>query len=114
MLSWYEIVITKWDNQGKNIIIIYFMVKLKFLRIFINVTIENKILYNLDDMIIYLFFWKEIPFFLNKRRRESKNSDNQVKDPSKSQTFHSKYSGKGKKYADLKGNISIKCLNKLF
>lgn len=89
------------------------MVKLKFLRIFINVTIENKILYNLEDMIIY-FFFKRNTIFLNKRRRESKNSDNQVKDPSKSQTFHSKYSGKGKKYADLKGNISIKCLNKLF
>lgn len=60
------------------------------------------------------FFLKRNTIFLNKRRRESKNSDNQVKDPSKSQTFHSKYSGKGKKYADLKGNISIKCLNKLF
>lgn len=49
----------------------------------------------------------------NHRRRGNKNSDKQGKDPSTSQTFHSKYSGKGKKYADLNGNISIKCLNKL-
>lgn len=48
------------------------MVKLKFLRIFINVTIENKILYNLEDMIIYLFFKKEIPFILIKDVEKAK------------------------------------------
>lgn len=62
----------------------------------------------------YLPFLKmNINLFFNQRRRGSNNSDGQGKDQSTKQTFHSKYSGKGKKYADLNGNISIKCLNKL-
>lgn len=49
----------------------------------------------------------------NYRCRGNKNSDKQGKDLLILQMFYLKYFGKGKKYVDLNGNISIKCLNKL-
>lgn len=38
-------------------------------------------------------------------RKKGKNNENQNKETSKSNTYHSKYSSKGKRYADFKGNI---------
>lgn len=50
---------------------------------------------------------------LNFNRRRGGGKDNHNKEHSKSHTFHSKLSSKGKKYADFKGNINIEWLIKV-